>query len=50
MEKHKHSKERVTYFSGYRMRKLNSGMGTMYFLVPEVKKSGHVVFFVTERK
>jgi len=50
VEKHKHSKERVTYFSGYRVRKLNSRVGTMYLLVPKVRKGGYIPFFVTERK
>jgi len=49
-EKHKHSKERVTYFSGYRVRKLNSRVGTIYLLVPKVRKGGYIPFFVTERK
>ena len=45
-EKHKHIKERVTCFLGYRVRKLNS----MYLLVPKVRKGGYIPFFVTERK
>lgn len=49
-EKHKHSKERLTYFSGYRVRKLNSRVGTIYLLVPKVRKGGYIPFFVTERK
>ena len=50
VEKHKHSKERVTYFSGYRVRELNSRVGTMYLLVPKVRTGGYIPFFVTERK
>ncbi len=49
-EKHKHSKERLTYFSGYRVMKLNSRVGTIYLLVPEVRKGEYIAFFVTERK
>ncbi len=40
----------MTYFSGYRVRKLNSRVGTMYLLVPKVRKGGYIPFFVTGRK
>ncbi|NPV82085.1 MAG: hypothetical protein HPY46_00640 [Candidatus Aminicenantes bacterium] len=49
-EKGKHSKERVTHFSGYRVRKLNSRVGTLYLMVPKVRKGGYIPFFLTERK
>jgi len=48
--KNKHSKDRVTYFSGYRVRKLNSRVGTLYLLVPKVRKGGYIPFFIAERK
>jgi transposase-like protein len=48
--KGRHSKERRTYFSGYRVRKLGSRVGTLYLVVPKVRKGGYVPFFVTERK
>lgn len=48
--KGKHSKLRKTYFSGYRVRKLNTRLGTMYLVVPKVREGGYVPFFVTERK
>ena len=47
VEKHKHSSERVTYFSGYRVRKLNFRVGTIYLLVPKMRKGGYISFFVT---
>ena len=50
VEKHKHSRERVTYFSGYRARKLSFSLGTIYLLVLKVRKGGYIRFFVTERK
>jgi len=49
-EKGKHSEERKTHFSGYRVRKLNSRVGTLYLMVPKVRKGGYIPFFLTERK
>jgi len=46
----KHSGERKTYFSGYRVRRMDSRVGTLYLVVPKVRKGGYVPFFVTERK
>lgn len=43
-EKYKHSKDRVTYFSGYRVRKHNFRVGTLNFLVPKVRKGGYIPF------
>lgn len=48
--KGKHSRERKTYYSGYRVRRFNSRVGTLYLVVPKVRKGGYVPFFVTERK
>ncbi len=45
-----HSPERVGYRSGTRVRRFDTRMGTMYLLVPKVRKGGYVPFFVTERK
>lgn len=49
-EKGEHNKERQTYFSGKRARRFDTRMGTMYLLVPKVRKGGYVPFFVTEKK
>jgi transposase-like protein len=46
----KHNGERKTYFSGYRVRRIDSRVGTLYLVVPKVRKGGYVPFFVTERK
>ncbi len=46
----KHSGERKTYFSGYRVKRLDSRVGTLYLVVPKVRKGGYVPFFVIERK
>jgi transposase-like protein len=34
--KGKHSRERKTYFSGYRVRKLHSQIGTVYLVILRV--------------
>ena len=36
--------------SGYRPRRLDTRMGTMYLMVPKVRQGGCIPFFVTERK
>ena len=38
------------YRSGYRPRRLDTRMGTMYLMVPKVRQGGYIPFFVTERK
>ena len=45
-----HSPALVGYSSGTRVRRFHTRMGTMYILVPKVRKGGYVPFFVTERK
>jgi len=49
-EKRKHSKDRKTYFSGARVRRMDTRLGTIYLYVPKLRKGGYVRFFVTERK
>jgi len=49
-EKGKHSKARKTYFSGARVRRMDTRLGTIYLYVPKLRKGGYVPFFVTERK
>ena len=50
VEKGKHSASRRTYFSGYRVRRFDTRMGTLYMLVPKLRNGGYVPFFVVERK
>ena len=50
ISKGKHSRERKTYFSGYRVRKLHSRLGTLYLVIPKVRKGGYVPFFLVTRK
>jgi transposase-like protein len=49
-QKGKHTQERTTYFSGSRVRRLDTRLGTVYLVVPKVRKGGYVPFFVSERR
>jgi transposase-like protein len=48
--KGKHTSERTTYFSGARARRVDTRMGTIYLLVPKLRKGGYVPFFISERR
>lgn len=48
--KNEHSDERKTHFSGYRPRRFDTRLGTVYLMVPKVRKGGYVPFFITEKK
>ena len=48
--KGKHSQDRATYFSGTRVRRVDTRMGTVYLVVPKVRKGGYVPFFISERR
>ena len=49
-EKRERSGSRNGYCSGYRPRRLDTRMGTMYLMVPKVRQDGYIPFFVTARK
>jgi putative transposase len=49
-EKNEHSNDRTSSRSGYRPRRYDTRMGTMYLLIPKVRSGGYIPFFVTERK
>ena len=49
-EKSQRTDGRSGYRSGYRPRRLDTRMGTMYLMVPKVRQGGDIPFFVTERK
>lgn len=49
-EKSERSGRRNGYRCGYRPRRLDTRMGTMYLMVPKVRQGGYIPFFVTERK
>ena len=48
-EKSQRTDGRSGYRSGYRPRRLDTRMGTMYLMVPKVRQGGYISFFVTER-
>ncbi|MGA2363158.1 MAG: IS256 family transposase [Candidatus Aminicenantales bacterium] len=48
--KGQHSKDRATHFSGFRARRVDTRMGTVYLVVPKIRKGGYVPFFISERK
>jgi len=41
-QKGEHSTERATHFSGNRLRRFDTRMGTMYLLVPKLRKGGYI--------
>jgi putative transposase len=49
-EKGKHSRERTTHFSGSRVRRLDTRLGTVYLVVPKVGKGNYAPFFISERR
>jgi transposase-like protein len=49
-DKHERSETRNEYRAGFRPRRFDTRMGTMYLMVPKPRKGGYIPFFVTERK
>ena len=49
-EKNVHNPSRKDYRCGYRPRRLDTRMGTMYLMVPKLRNQGYIPFFITERK
>jgi transposase-like protein len=43
-----HDEARTAYRSGYRTRRFDTRLGTLYMLVPKLRKGGYVPFFGTE--
>ncbi len=41
--------ERKGYRSGYRVRRFDTRMGTMYLFVPKLRQGGYIPFFVSEK-
>jgi len=48
-QKSERTDSRQGYRSGYRVRRFDTRMGTMYLFVPKLRKGGYVPFFVTEK-
>ncbi len=49
-KKGSHSNDRQTHFSGKRVRRFDTRLGTMYLLVPKLRKGGYIPFFISEKK
>ncbi len=48
-EKHVQSEERTSHLSGFRPKRLDTRLGTMYLLIPKVRNGGYIPYFMTER-
>ncbi|REJ26446.1 MAG: hypothetical protein C6P37_13305 [Caldibacillus debilis] len=44
-QKSERTDTRIGYRSGYRLRRFDTRMGTMYLFVPKLRKDGYVPFF-----
>ncbi len=49
-KKGEHNSERKSYFSGYRPRRFDTRLGTVYLMIPKIRKGGYVPFFITEKR
>ena len=49
-EKGSHSQTRTVYRCGYRVRRFDTRLGTVYLSVPKIRQGGYIPFFVTEKK
>lgn len=49
-EKSERNKGRQGYRSGYRVRRFDTRMGTMYLMVPKIRNGGYIPFFVEAKK
>lgn len=48
-QKSERTDSRQGYRSGFRVRRFDKRMGTMYLFVPKLRKGGYIPFFVTEK-
>jgi len=49
-KKREHNSKRKSYFSGYRPRRFDTRLGTIYLMIPKIRKGGYIPFFITEKK
>jgi len=49
-KKGEHNSERKSYFSGYRPRRFDTRIGTVYLMIPKIRKGGYIPFFITEKR
>ena len=45
-----HSQGRTGYRCGYRVRRFDTRLGTVYLSVPKIRQGGYIPFFVAEKK
>ena len=45
-----HCQTRTSYRCGYRIRRFDTRLGTVYLSVPKIRQGGYIPFFVTEKK
>ena len=45
-----HSQTRTGYRCGYRVRRFDTRLGTVYLSVPKIRQGGYIPFFVAEKK
>lgn len=50
VDKGKHSGERKTYRNGYRVRRWDTRLGTIYLTIPKVRTGGYQPFFLVNRQ
>ena len=43
-----HSQTRTGYRCGYRVRRFDTRLGTVYLSVPKIRQGGYIPFFVTD--
>jgi len=48
--KGEHSSARKSHFSGYRPRRFDTRLGTVYLMIPKIRKGGYIPFFITEKR
>jgi transposase-like protein len=48
--KGEHNTQRKSYFSGYRPRRFDTRLGSIYLMIPKIRKGGYIPFFITEKK
>ena len=49
-EKVSHAETRTGYRCGYRIRRFDTRLGTVYLSIPKIRQGGYIPFFVTEKK
>ncbi len=49
-KKNEHNEQRKSYFSGYRPRRFDTRLGTIYLMIPKIRKGGYIPFFITEKR